>query len=154
MKKCTKKSYAKIAVGILFLVAGIMKLFVMGPGAFAGMLSGLLGLSSGLALVAAWLVALVELVGGAAILAACKFPCKKTYKILVSLLIAIIVVAILSVDIFGANFDAMSLLKHLVILGVLIDICPCLKACAGGKCHSEKKECSDCKAGTCTTCKA
>ncbi len=149
MKKCSKRSFAVVAVGLLFLVAGIMKLFVMGPSGFAAGLQTMLGLGSGLALVAAWVVTLVELIGGAAILLGCKFPCAKTYKVFVSLLIAVMVVVIVGVDLLG-EFNPMDALKHLVILGVLVDICSRMKKCGANTCKTEKESCDACTAGTCT----
>lgn len=148
MKKCSKRSFAVVAVGLLFFVAGIMKLFVTGPSGFAGGLESMLGFGSGLALVAAWVVTLVELIGGAALLLGSKFPCAKTYKILVWLLIIVMLVIIIGVNLLGGEF--MDALKHLVILGVLVDVCARIKKYTGKKCDSEKKSCEDCGTGTCT----
>ncbi len=71
LKVCTEKyeSYAptvlRIFLGIIFLIAGYSKFFVMGVGGFTGMLSGL-GIP--LAGFFAALVAIIELLGGIALI--------------------------------------------------------------------------------------
>ncbi len=157
MKKCTNMPLPVMAVGLLFAVAGLLKLFIMTPAGFAGMLEMALGFGSGLALFSAWLVAIFETLGGLAILFSKKLKCKKTYKALVSILILIMVVAIVSVDLLGESFDIIGLLKNLVVLAVLVKLALC---CKMGRCgagddkykteDSTSKLCTSCEAGTCT----
>ena len=145
-----------IAVGILFVYAGLSKLFLMTSAGFAeNMIMPIFGTSMGLALVFAWLLIIVEVLGGVALLMRCKFP-KMAYKWLVWGLIIIMVVAMLFVHLAGQDF--MSLLKDLVITTVLISMLP---KCGTKKCHSgtcneggacEGKKCDGgkcCEDGTC-----
>ena len=145
MKKCTLKNIPIFFVGALFAVTGILKLFIMGPTMFAEYLQTMLGFGSGVAIVSAWVIGIVELAGGLALMAGEKFPAKKTKKLLVSILILIITVAIVFVDIFGANFDIMNLMQNLLILAVLMSATGC---CSDGPC--KKKACGKCTDGTCT----
>ncbi len=117
----------------------------MGPTMFAEYLQTMLGFGSGVAIVSAWVIGIVELAGGLALMAGEKFPAKKTKKLLVSILILIITLAIVFVDIFGANFDIMTLMKNLLILAVLISTTEC---CSAECC--EEKSCEKCSDGTCT----
>jgi putative oxidoreductase len=55
----------RLAVGVLLLLNGINKLFILAPSGFAGMLEGL---GYPIPLFWAWLVSLVELIAGIAIL--------------------------------------------------------------------------------------
>jgi hypothetical protein len=74
MKMCKKTMVSKlpyISLGLLFVFAGIMKLFIISPAAFAGMIEmyfGMIGLVGGVAVFVAWLIAIAELLGGVCLL--------------------------------------------------------------------------------------
>lgn len=145
---CKKNMMVKlpqILLGLLFVVAGVVKLFVISPANFAGMIEmsfGMIGLAGGLALAAAWVVAIIEVLGGLALILSKLIPVKIT-KILISLLIIVMAAAIIFVHVRGG--DLMSALKDLVLLSLLVAVCksPCClkKACSKKKC--EKETCTD-----------
>ena len=81
-----------ILLGLLMLVAGITKLLVMGPNAVSGMMSGIV-LFSWAPMFWAWILIILEIGSGIAILA--KWKLKFTTKIpAIILLIATLTVAI------------------------------------------------------------
>ena len=120
----------RILVGLLFLVAGIMKLTIMTPEAFSGMIEAnfaMVGLTGSLALIAAWLVTLGEIVGGAIVLAGKMVP-TKIYKIAIRVLIFITTAAVIFVQ-WG---DVNSVFKDLIIIAVLFQICHSKAVCPIG----------------------
>ncbi len=94
----------RILLGLVMLVAGVMKLFVMGPDAIVGMLSGI-GLFSWAPTFWAWVLILAEIFAGISILAKWKM------KIGTSLAAIIVIVAA-----FTLNLDNIgNLLMHLAL---------------------------------------
>lgn len=138
----------QMLLGILFVVAGFMKLFIMKPEMFAGMIEmhfGMIGLVGGFAVAAAWIIAIAELLGGLALLL-CKFVPAILKKVLISILIVVMIGAIVFIHV--KNGDLMSALKDLILLSILVAVCKqsCgeMKACDMKKCADKK--CAD---GTC-----
>jgi len=132
-KKCGTKNFPAIVVGILFTVSGLMKLFMMTPEGFAqNMLVPVLGVSAGLALILSWLIIIVEVLGGIALLTKCKCS-HGLYKVLVAGLIIILSMAIIFAHLMGQDY--MSALKDLVIIAVLISS---VSSCCGGTCEMKK----------------
>lgn len=74
----------RVLLGLLFLVAGLMKLFVIKPAGVEGMLSGL---GFPVAIFFAWILILVELLGGLSILANWKVK-YASYLLLVVMVVA------------------------------------------------------------------
>lgn len=140
MKKNKKLSLPAMAVGILFLVAGLMKLFFMTPAGFSRMLQQALGFGPQLAMIAAWLVSIIETLGGIAILIRKCLPCSKIYKVFFGALIVIIIVAIIFINLGSRPVDIMGLLNNLVILSVLVSLFGCCnRACStSGTCDSKE----------------
>jgi putative oxidoreductase len=97
----------RVALGVLFLGAGLMKL--MNPGMFSGMLTGL-GFPAPVFF--AWLVTAVEVAGGALLLLGWQT------RYAAAPLAFVIVVAILSVS----RKDPMQFLKDFAILGGLVGV--------------------------------
>ena len=143
-KKCKAFSLAlpRITTAILFLFAGLSKLFVMTPVVFAtGMITPNFGFTGGFALVVAWLVILGEIVGGLSLLVGKMIPAK-LYRTFIRVLMLILLGAIIFVH--GRNGDVMGVLKNLVILSVLISLCHTKPICpmglTGHKCDGDTCE--------------
>ena len=138
-----------VLTGILFLFAGVSKLFMMTPSGFAeNMVMPVFGVGMGLALLLSWLVIIFDVLGGIALLAGCKFP-KMAFKWLVWGLVIIMIASVLFVH--AKNADFMSMLKDLIIASILVGVLP-KKHCSEGMCKTEEKKCDGgkcCEDGTC-----
>jgi uncharacterized membrane protein YphA (DoxX/SURF4 family) len=154
MKMCKKTMVSKlpyISLGLLFVFAGIMKLFIISPAAFAGMIEmyfGMIGLVGGVAVFVAWLIAIAELLGGVCLLF-WKFVPRMISKTLIIILALVMFGAIVFVHVRGG--DLMSALKDLVLFTLLVSV---LKTHCCGMTKAEKESC--CTDETCTdeSCKA
>lgn len=124
-KICKKKKdialmLPRLAMGVLFLVAGCSKLFMIGAPAFAlGVITPGFGINGIFALILAWFVILVEIIGGVALLIG-KFIPSLLYKLLIALLMVILLVATIFVHIKMG--DMMGSLSNLVLMTLLIQL--------------------------------
>ena len=149
MKMCKKTMISKlpyISLGLLFVFAGIMKLFIISPAAFAGMIEmyfGMIGLVGGVAVFVAWVIALAELLGGVCLLF-WKFIPRMISKTLIIILALVMFGAIVFVHIRGG--DLMSALKDLVLFTLLVSIVKthgCAMKTSEKECHGTDEKCTD-----------
>ncbi len=108
----------RILVGLLFLIAGIMKLTMMGPEVFSGIINSNFGTSGSFGLLLSWLVIIAEIGGGAVVLAG-KLAPRKLYKFSIRILIIITLAAAFFVQWGNIN----NVFKDLIIVAVLFQIC-------------------------------
>lgn len=134
----------RIGLGLLFLLPGIDK-FRMGAEGFSGMLEMMLGMTGGMAVTAAWLVILFEILGGLALILGKMVP-KNVYRVSVLGLLVISVVALLGVHLptamgeWGGMNTVMLMFQLLATLGLVglwytKPMCPCgMTGCTDGQC--------------------
>lgn len=137
-------SLLRLAVGIMFLIAGFGK--VTDIASFQNTLGGM-GYEGFLLILVSWFVAIVELLGGLALLLGKFVPCCKLRKLLTLLLLPVIAGIIYHMNLHGVitegqSLDVMGLLTNLILFAAVwalaglkptcpfgIGGCKCVEAC-------------------------